>query len=136
MLRAAVFSGLFILGITQAQSAEDLSNIIGLIRAAPENAWIKMNTNKFSDVWVPEELRPPYPSFVHPGTIIDAWSSFAWDSNRGDLLIFGGARKLLGQRGLPLARLHAKVGKGFAAFRARSYDPDPRRGRAAVIAHL
>lgn len=90
MLRAAVFAGLLILGITQAQSAEDLINIIGLIRAAPENAWIKMNKNKFSDVWVPEELRPPYPSFVHPGTIIDAWSSFAWDSNRGDLLIFGG----------------------------------------------
>ncbi|MGZ8249279.1 choice-of-anchor D domain-containing protein [Methylomagnum sp.] len=90
MLRAAVFSGLLILGITKAQSAEDLSNILGLIRAAPENTWIKMNTNKFSDAWVPKELRPPYPSHINPGTIINAWSSFAWDSNRGDLLIFGG----------------------------------------------
>lgn len=90
MLRVTVFSGLLILGTAQARAAEDLSDILGLIRAAPDNTWLKMNTNKFSDAWVPKELRPPFQSFVNPGAVINAWSSFAWDSNRGDLLLFGG----------------------------------------------
>ncbi len=81
-----------ILGLlaSTAVSAEDLSRIRNIISNAPENSWIKVNINNFSDVWVPEELRNPIDSFSGPSAIIRAWSSFAWDSNRGDLLLFGG----------------------------------------------
>ena len=67
--------------------AEDLSGIRSIIKNAPENSWIQMNTNKIMDAWVPKALRP---NDGNPASVINAWSSFAWDSNRGDLLIFGG----------------------------------------------
>ncbi len=81
---------LFGLLTSTAVAAEDLSGIQSIISNAPENSWIKVNINNFSDVWVPEELRNPIPSYSGPSGVIRAWSSFAWDSNRGDLLLFGG----------------------------------------------
>ena len=57
----------------------------------PGNSWLKVNTNLYRDVWTPPELEPLHsgnPST--PAKIIQPWSGFAWDSNRGDLLIYGG----------------------------------------------
>ncbi len=71
--------------------AADLTNILSMIRAAPANSWIKMNTNNFQDAWVPSNLQAdPGSSYTEPQQIIAAWSSFAWDSNRGNLILFGG----------------------------------------------
>jgi len=79
----------FHLGVAHAEG--DLDGVLGLIRNAPENSWILMNANKFSDAWVDTDFRNmQYPSHSNPASIIGAWSSFAWDSNRGDLLLFGG----------------------------------------------
>lgn len=70
--------------------AETSYSVIEQITNAPDSSWIKMNTNSFSDAWVPYALRPDDSSWANPGAVIGAWSSFAWDSNRGDLLLFGG----------------------------------------------
>ncbi len=64
---------------------------LDLIAASADGAWIKVNENLFSDVWVPAELRPLRGvSNPNPFKIIAAWSSFAWDSRRGDLILYGG----------------------------------------------
>lgn len=71
--------------------AGTLTTILNTIQNAPENSWVQMNTNHFSDAYVPADLRAdPYSSYSNPATIILSWSSFAWDPNRGDLLLFGG----------------------------------------------
>ncbi len=54
----------------------------------PENQWVKLNINKFEDVWTPPNLLPG--TLGKPKSIIGAWGSMAWDSNRGDLIFFGG----------------------------------------------
>ncbi len=53
-----------------------------------------------------------------PAKIILAWSSFAWDSNRGDLIhLWRWPRQLFRQRCLPLALEHAEMGAGGVAKR-------------------
>ena len=73
-----------------AQSA-DLDGLLMILAALPEGEWAKVNLNTFSNVWTPADLRPLYGSGnPPPSKIILAWSSFAWDSHRGDLIIYGG----------------------------------------------
>ena len=69
----------------------DLSGLIGIIAALPEGEWSRVNLNNYSDVWTPDDLRPLLGlSNPPPSKIIQAWSGYAWDSNRGDLVLFGG----------------------------------------------
>ncbi|MBL8316292.1 MAG: hypothetical protein JNK55_21380, partial [Rubrivivax sp.] len=59
----------------------------------PENSWVRLNQNEFQDVWTPAEQRPKppnVPSVGGPWSVLDAWSSMAWDSNRGSLIFWGG----------------------------------------------
>jgi hypothetical protein len=72
-----------------AGTPPDLSALIGIVASIPEGSWAKVNLNLFSDVWTPPDLRPGFYGSP-PARIIGAWSSFAWDPNRGDLIIFGG----------------------------------------------
>jgi hypothetical protein len=67
----------------------DLSGLLGIVASMPEGSWTRVNLNLFSDVWSPPDLRPANYG-RSPTAIIGAWSSFAWDPNRGDLIIFGG----------------------------------------------
>lgn len=76
--------------LTAVSSTDNLAALRAQIRSAPEGSWVKVNTNLFSDAWVPKNLRPNQGSSSNPHAIINAWSSFAWDSKRGDLVIFGG----------------------------------------------
>ncbi len=58
-----------------------------------ENEWSKLNINRFDTVWTPRELVPSTPGNFFQGSprsVIQAWSSMAWDPNRGDLIFFGG----------------------------------------------
>lgn len=66
--------------------------LLDRIRATPEGSWVKVSTNgDFATVYTPEDLRPlKLSSNPEPGVIIQAWSGFAWDPNRGDLLLYGG----------------------------------------------
>jgi hypothetical protein len=67
------------------------ANLKALLASIPDSSWIKVNQNNYSDVWVPADLQvPPYAGDSKPGSIIAAWSSFAWDPNRGDLILWGG----------------------------------------------
>lgn len=69
----------------------ELGALPGILRAMPEGSWAKVNLNQFSDAWVPADLRPLFgQSNPTPAKIITAWSSFVWDSNRGNLLLYGG----------------------------------------------
>jgi len=72
-------------------AAPALSGLLSVITSMPEGEWSMVNLNHFSDVWTPDDLRPLYGwSNPPPSKIIEAWSSFAWDPNRGDLILFGG----------------------------------------------
>ncbi len=87
-----IFLGLAVQANSTLVHAEaNLDRLLYLIADVPEGEWIKVNTNKFQDVWTPTSLRPlAGPSNPFPEKIISAWSSFAWDSTRGDLIIYGG----------------------------------------------
>ncbi len=72
-----------------AGQTQDLSRLQGLLAATPEGGWVKANTGKYSDAWAAGAAAvPPTPS--GPDAIVRAWSSSAWDSNRGNLLLWGG----------------------------------------------
>jgi len=75
-----------------AVETPNLDTVLSMLQVLPEGEWIKVNENFFSDVWTPADLRPlkGAASNPTPHKIILAWSSFAWDRNRGDLLIYGG----------------------------------------------
>ena len=61
-----------------------------LLAGAPEGSWLKVNFNRFSDVWTPIAQRTGPQSYQNPAKIIHAWSSMAWDSNRRQLIFWGG----------------------------------------------
>ena len=85
-----VLLGIFIFVNVAAVNAQpDLTNLLTQVQNAPEGTWIRANLNNFSDVWAPQELQP-YRYAGATAALIIAWSSFAWDSNRGDLILFGG----------------------------------------------
>ena len=72
-------------------SAPAQTDLLGLVRAAPEGSWTLASRNSFSSVWTPAASR------VDAGLggdqvqrVIGAWSSFAWDSRRSSLVIYGG----------------------------------------------
>ncbi len=56
----------------------------------PENSWRKVNQNTFASVLQPASLRPTCTSISGPNAIINAWGGFAYDTNRGDVITFGG----------------------------------------------
>ncbi|MGB0632016.1 MAG: cadherin-like domain-containing protein, partial [Alphaproteobacteria bacterium] len=58
-----------------------------IIAGLAENEWVKLNTNSFQDVWTPAELRA---GTGNPRSVIQAWGSATWDSNRHDYIFTGG----------------------------------------------
>ncbi len=67
--------------------------LVNLVASIPEGSWVQASLNRYADVWTPEELRPLDVNGMGataPSKIIAAWSSFAWDSNRADLILYGG----------------------------------------------
>jgi len=76
-------------------SEPDLEQLISILRSTPENGWVRVNNNQFQDVWTPTGLlvsvsKASDSTPWDPRNIIPAWSSFAWDSRRGDLILYGG----------------------------------------------
>lgn len=85
-------AGMFctILG-TPAMAAPDLSNILGVLGGMQEGSWAQLSINKFADAWPDLADRPLNDTgYANSGSIIPAWSGFAWDSQRAELLLFGG----------------------------------------------
>ncbi len=75
--------------ILPASAIADISRLQNLLAATPEGGWVQANTTTYSSAWATGlSAVPPTPS--GPGAVVRAWSSFAWDSTRGDLLLWGG----------------------------------------------
>lgn len=75
------------------QANVGLPGLITLLSGMPEKSWVQASLNSYADVWTPEDLRPldiNGMGTTSPSKIIAAWSGFAWDSNRGDLILYGG----------------------------------------------
>jgi hypothetical protein len=65
------------------------SYLAALLASIPEGGWVKVSSNSFSEVWpTGADLPPPTPG--GPYQIIPAWSGFAWDTRRSQLMLFGG----------------------------------------------
>ena len=96
----------------RAQQAYAQGPLLERIKAMRPGSWARVNANSFSDVWTPARLRPlKESSNPTPSKIIAAWSSFAWDSRRGDLILYGGG--------------HANyTGNDVYRWRARTLDLD------------
>lgn len=74
-----------------AGRAVGASDLLDTIEALAENKWLKLNTNTFQSVWPEVDLRAPFGGGKgSPDTIIEAWSSFAWDLNNHRLVLWGG----------------------------------------------
>lgn len=76
-----------------------LPGLVGLLGAIPEGGWVMANLNQFMDVWTPESQRTwdkNSGGVRSPAGIIIAWSGFAWDPNRGDLILYGGGHAQYG----------------------------------------
>jgi hypothetical protein len=76
-----------------------LPGLLGLMGTIPEGGWVKANLNQFADVWTPDALRnwdKNSGGIRSPAGIIGAWSGFAWDPNRGDLILYGGGHATYG----------------------------------------
>lgn len=66
--------------------AVPMSSLSELITTMQPGTWSLANQNTFNSVWTPPEHRVGN----NISGIIRAWSSFAWDSNRGDMILYGG----------------------------------------------
>ncbi|WP_326540133.1 DNRLRE domain-containing protein [Pseudorhodoferax sp.] len=69
-----------------------LDDLLSLIESTGEGEWVQASLNTFESVWTPAALRPRDSNngTPAPSKIIGAWSGFAWDGNRGDLVLYGG----------------------------------------------
>ena len=94
--RLAAAAALALTISSSAIAAADLSYLQGLLAATPDGGWVKASANtlagNFSSAWATVAQGAVDPSTVYAYTpgIVRAWSSFAWDSTGGQLLIYGG----------------------------------------------
>lgn len=68
----------------------DLQRLQDLLAPLPAGSWVQANTNLFSSAFPQGSVAVDFAPYTNPALIVPAWSSFAWDSNRGNLLLFGG----------------------------------------------
>ena len=67
------------------------SYLQSLLAATPAGGWVKANTNQFTSAWaIPGQGGLTDQGHANPGSVVAAWSGFAWDSTSHDLLLWGG----------------------------------------------
>lgn len=81
--------GISILAILPASAMADISRLQSLLAVTPEGGWVQANTTTYSSAWATGAAAAP-PTPGGPASVVIAWSSFAWDSTRNDLLLWGG----------------------------------------------
>lgn len=86
LLFANPFSGF----VAQAHAATSFERLSSLLAATPEGGWVKASTNLYSDAWPTGPDAVQLPSVQFPGSVVRAWSSFAWDPAGGKLMLWGG----------------------------------------------
>ena len=62
------------------------NTLADVVATMQPGSWAKVNLNTFESVWTPQADRVG----DNISGIIRAWSGAAWDSNRGDLIVYGG----------------------------------------------
>jgi hypothetical protein len=70
-----------------AYAETSFERLSSLLDETPGGGWVKASTNYFSDAWPTGDDAVPGGS---PERVIAAWSSFAWDTARGSLMLWGG----------------------------------------------
>ena len=74
--------------------AQDLSRLQGLLDATPAGGWVRVDTGSFNAVWptgsTAVSSNPALVTANGAGALIYAWGGFAWDSTRGEMLLWGG----------------------------------------------
>ena len=83
------FLAVLAIGILPVSAMADISRLQNLLAATPEGGWVQANTTTYSSAWATGAAAVP-PTPGGPASVVIAWSSFAWDSNRSDLLLWGG----------------------------------------------
>jgi hypothetical protein len=74
-----------------ATQAGTLDRLQGLLANTANGGWVKVNTGAFSSAWLASSDPAATPATPGgPNAVVTAWSSFAWDSTRNDLLLYGG----------------------------------------------
>jgi PEP-CTERM motif len=70
-----------------ATAAADSGYLQGLLAGTASGSWVKASSGlgTYSSAWGTD-----LGAGRNPGSIVDAWSSFAWDSNSNNLLLWGG----------------------------------------------
>ena len=121
---AMVLAGSSLAGAALAQSIPPYvgsGELLPLMLQMPRTRWLQVNANLYSDVWTPPRPRAAR-QWRHrspPSKIIQPWSGFAWDSNRGDLILYGGGHA--NYPGNDVYRWHSATCSGSARrCRARS----------------
>lgn len=75
---------------SDAHAVTSFERLSALLAATPEGGWVKASTNLYSDAWPAGADAVQLPSYNSPAAIVNAWSSFAWDSASGKMMLFGG----------------------------------------------
>lgn len=76
--------------VSQTAQAQDLRYLKSLLDSTPPGSWVQANLNTFSSAFPVGSSAVPSSGLSDPGAVVRAWSSFTWDSTRGNLLLFGG----------------------------------------------
>ncbi len=87
VLPALLVASSFPLFMMQAHAQTASERLSSLLAATPPGGWVKASTNFYSDAWATGADAVPN---NWPGAIVRAWSSFAWDSGRGNMMLWGG----------------------------------------------
>ena len=85
-LPVLLVSASFPVYVGQVNAETSFERLSSLLAGTPQGGWVKASTNLFSDAWATGADAAP----GSPSSVVRAWSSFAWDSTRGDLLLWGG----------------------------------------------
>lgn len=69
----------------------NVSGLLATLEGMEDGTWQRLNINTFPSVW-PDLVDRTFPvsSANNPSAVLGAWSGFAWDSKRGDLILWGG----------------------------------------------
>lgn len=88
-LPALLVTSSFSLYLEQAHAQTSFERLSSLLEMTPPGGWVKASTNLYSDAW-PSGADAVPPTLGSPRSVVRAWSSFAWDSDHKNLLLFGG----------------------------------------------
>ncbi|MEO6277431.1 Ig-like domain-containing protein [Roseateles sp.] len=76
--------------LSQPACAQDLQRLKTLVDSVSPGSWVQANTSSFISAFPVGSSAVPSSGLSDSGAVVRAWSSFTWDSRRGNLLLFGG----------------------------------------------